>query len=91
MRVSGRGLKIPQRVIEELFSDLGYVCEEWIGVEASTARLGIFGTPESAVSKIVYCSESARGTVRCDLLLPIHEIPVVRNTALKKSLPLAIN
>jgi len=73
LRVSGRGLKVMERMIEDLFFDLGYRCEEWIGVEQSTARLGIFGTAHKPDSKMVFYLDSSRHVFKCDLLLPIYE------------------
>lgn len=73
MRVSGRGLRILERTIEDLFTDLGYRCEEWIGVENSGARLGIFGSVDKSESKMVFGIELSRGILKCDLLLPVCE------------------
>ena len=73
LRVSGRGLRILEPVVEELFADLGYRCEEWLGVENSKARLGIFGAIQSAAHKMVFCLECAHHHLKCDLLLPISE------------------
>jgi hypothetical protein len=71
LRVSGRGLRILEPVVEELFADLGYRCEEWLGVENSKARLGIFGAVQSSAHKMVFCLEWAHHHLKCDLLLPI--------------------
>ena len=71
LRVSGRGLRILEPVMEDLFADHGYRCEEWLGVEESAARLGIFGPVESSAYKMVFALEMARHLVRCDLLLPV--------------------
>lgn len=73
LRVSGRGLRILEPVVEELFADLGYRCEEWLGVEQSKARLGIFGAVQSSAHKMVFCLESGRSVLKCDLLLPVTE------------------
>lgn len=71
LRVLSRGLKIMERLLEELFSDVGYRCEEWVGVETSSARLGIFGTIHGPDLKMIVCLESSSRTRKCDLLLPI--------------------
>jgi hypothetical protein len=44
LRVAGRGLKVRELLVEELFAEVGYCCEEWVGVGDSTARLGIRGS-----------------------------------------------
>jgi len=79
MRVSGRGLKVMEPLVEDLFTDLGYRCEEWVGVENSGARLGIFGAADKAESKMVFCLETSREILKCDLLLPIYETFPVSN------------
>ena len=73
LRVSGRGLKIVESSVEDLLNDLGYRCEEWIGVKDSGARLGIFGTPHKSETKLVFCLEFNRQVLKCDLLLPIYD------------------
>jgi hypothetical protein len=44
LSVAGRGLRVREVLVEELFAEVGYCCEEWVGVEDSTARLGIRGS-----------------------------------------------
>jgi hypothetical protein len=73
LRISGRGLKVAECLIEDLFAEVGYRCEEWVGVTGSSARLGIFGAIDSPKLKMVFCLESARHRMRCDLLLPVHD------------------
>lgn len=73
LRVSGRGLRIIEPSVEELFADLGYRCEEWLGVENSKARLGIFGAVESLGHKMVFCLEWSHTILKADLLLPVIE------------------
>ena len=73
LRVSGRGLKIAEQAVEDLFAEVGYRCEEWVGVNGSDARLGIFGTIDTPNLKMVFCIESTRHRLRCDLLLPVND------------------
>ena len=73
LRLSGRGLKIAERLIEDLFDEVGYRCEEWVGVEDSSARLGIFGAIDAPKLKMVICLESTRQRLKCDLLLPVED------------------
>lgn len=73
LRVTGRGLRIGEKAIEELFDELGFRVEEWVGVEGSDTRLGIFGTIDAPTVKMVFCLQSVRHKLRCDLLLPIHD------------------
>jgi hypothetical protein len=73
LRMSGRGLKILEPIIEDLFAEVGYRCEEWVGVEGSEARLAIFGTIDAPNQKMVFCLESTRHRLRCDLLVPVND------------------
>jgi hypothetical protein len=71
LRVAGRGLKVMEHLINELFAEVGYRCEEWVGVQDSQARLGIFGNENKPDMKMVFCVESSRNILKCDLLLPV--------------------
>ncbi|MGH7793926.1 MAG: hypothetical protein ACREQ2_03350 [Candidatus Binatia bacterium] len=73
LRISGRGLKIAEKHIEDLFSEVGYRCEEWVGMDGSSARLGIFGAMDAPRLKMVFCLESTRQRLKCDLLIPVHD------------------
>jgi hypothetical protein len=84
LRVMSRGLKVMERLVEELFADVGYRCEEWVGVEASSARLGIFGTIAGAELKIIVCLEANSRTRKCDLLIPIYAPSCIPAVAVEK-------
>jgi hypothetical protein len=71
LRVSGRGLRILEPMIEDLFAEVGYRREEWVGVEATSARLGVFGAIDAPTQRMIFCLESSRHLLRCDLLLPV--------------------
>ena len=73
LRISGRGLKIIENQVENLFDEVGYRCEEWVGMDGSNARLGIFGAIDAPNLKMVLCLESSRQRVKCDLLLPVND------------------
>jgi hypothetical protein len=73
LRVSGRGLKRNEQLIGEILSTVGYRAEEWVGVDNSDARLGIFGAKRDDAAKMVFYVERTKRTVKCDLLLPIRE------------------
>ena len=71
LRISGRGLRIAESLVEDLFSEVGYRCEEWVGITGASARLGIFGAIDAPKLKMVLCLESTGTRLRCDLLLPV--------------------
>jgi len=73
LRVTGRGLRVAEYFIEELFDELGFRAEEWVGIDGSDARLGIFGTIDAPQLKMIFCLESVRHKQRCDLMLPITD------------------
>jgi hypothetical protein len=77
LRVAGRGLKIMEPLIEELFAEAGYHSEEWVGVQDSSARLGIFGNRNKLQLKMVFCLELSRNILKCDVLLPVFaDVPL---------------
>lgn len=84
LRVISRGLKVMERLLEELFADVGYRCEEWVGVETSSARLGIFGTIAGLELKIIVCLEANSRTRKCDLLIPIYAPSSIPGLAVEK-------
>jgi hypothetical protein len=71
LRVAGRGLRVMENLIEDLFVEVGYRCEEWVGVADSQARLGIFGANLRPELKMVFGVELTRNIFKCDLLLPV--------------------
>ena len=81
LQVSGRGLRIVEPIIEELFDEVGYRREEWVGVEGSSARLGVFGAIDKPKHRIVFCLESSRHVFKYDLLLPIIDSFATPNLA----------
>jgi hypothetical protein len=82
LRLSGRGLKYNERMIEDMFRGLGYSCEEWVGVDNSDIRLGTFGTKFDPAAKMILCLNCVRGALKCDLLLPVSEYtPAARLSA----------
>jgi hypothetical protein len=60
VRISGRGLRIAENLVEDLFTEVGYRCEEWVGIDGSEARLGIFGSIDAPRLKMVFCIETKR-------------------------------
>ncbi|MGH7872850.1 MAG: hypothetical protein ACREQO_11610 [Candidatus Binatia bacterium] len=82
VRISGRGLRIAENLVEDLFSEVGYRCEEWVGIDGSEARLGILGSIDAPRFKMVFCVETKRHTLKCDLLIPVVDdcpVPYLMN------------
>lgn len=71
LRVAGRGLKVMEHLIDELFAEVGYRCEEWVGAQDARARLGIFGNKNEPQLKMIFGLELSRNILKCDLLLPV--------------------
>ena len=42
VRISGRGLRIAENLVEDLFTEVGYQCEEWVGIDGSDGAFGNF-------------------------------------------------
>lgn len=79
LRITGRGIHVGEKLIDELFGELGFRIEEWVGVERSDTRLGIFATIDAPQQTMIFCIESVRQKLKCDLLLPIDEHNPVPN------------
>jgi len=70
LRVQVHSPCILHNLVKEKFNELGYDCDEWIGVENSNAQLAIFSAswPES---KVVFCADITQDLTKCDLLIPV--------------------
>jgi hypothetical protein len=73
LRISGRGLKMFERLAQELSYDVGYHCEEWITVQGSMTRFATFATFDRPHVKIILCLESSKAVHKCDFLLPVGD------------------
>jgi hypothetical protein len=73
LRVAGRGIRVAEQLIDELFDEIGLRSEEWLGIAGSRARLAIFGSIDAPTLKMAFSIESTRNTQKCDLLLPITD------------------
>ena len=73
LRIEGHGPGMSDSLVEELFRDFAYRCEEWVGVEGSDAQLAIFSPADEGGPKIVFCADVAKPTWKCDLLIPVSE------------------
>ncbi|HEY6197188.1 MAG TPA: hypothetical protein VI231_01150 [Candidatus Binatia bacterium] len=73
LRIEGHGAGMSDGLVEELFRDFAYRCEEWVGVEGSDAQLAIFTAVDGCGSKIIFCADIAKPAWKCDLLIPVPE------------------
>jgi hypothetical protein len=73
LRISGRGLKMFERLAQELSYDVGYHCEEWITDQGSTARFAALATLDRPHVKIILCLESSKAVHKCDFLFPVRD------------------
>ena len=85
LSVSGRELRIVEQLIESWFFEVGYGCEEWVGVASSNVRLGIFDAIGAPTQKMLFCLESSGNVIKCDLLLPIADNSTVSNAVAQKA------
>jgi hypothetical protein len=76
LRIAGRGLKMFEKLAQELCYDVGYRCDDWLTVQDTTVRLASFAAFDRPHVKIVLCLESSKATHRCDLLFPVVETPI---------------
>jgi hypothetical protein len=80
LRISGRGLKMFERLAQELCYDVGYHCEEWITVQSSMARLATFAAFDRPHVKIILCLETSQAVHKCDFLFPVGESVIAATT-----------
>jgi hypothetical protein len=73
LRIEGHGPGMIESVIEEVFGDLGYCCEEWLGIEGSHAQLGIFSPLKKEEPKLVLCIDLNGPMWKCDFLIPVSD------------------
>jgi hypothetical protein len=73
LRISGRGVRLVENFIDEFFNDIGYRCVEWVGLENSQSRLGIFSANRAPEAKLVFCLDDGRFGRQFSLLLPVRE------------------
>lgn len=60
LRVQAYGGGMVESVVEEVFHDVGYRCEEWVGIKGSSAGLAIFCPAEKDEPKMVFCIDAVR-------------------------------
>ncbi len=71
LRIEGKGLAGFDEGARRIFQDLGYQCEEWIGVEGSERRLASFHFGAEREPKLVFWANSQKYNHKCDLLIPV--------------------
>ena len=73
LRINGRGLSIIWQTIEDLFTEIGYRCDERIANDSVQQQLGIFTSFDAPRQTMVLTTKAVRGHQRYDLLLPIDD------------------
>ncbi|HEX9442609.1 MAG TPA: hypothetical protein VGA73_00745 [Candidatus Binatia bacterium] len=73
LRIEGHGAGMIESAVEEIFGDLGYRSEEWVGVEGSESQLGIFSPVDRQEPKLVLCIDSVKSAWKCDFLIPVSD------------------
>jgi hypothetical protein len=69
LRIEGQGPAVFEAVARPIFEDLGYRCEEWVGVEDSGQHLAAFCLETEHDLKLVFWADNP--SRRCDLLIPV--------------------
>lgn len=71
LRIKGSGSGMIERMVEEIFDDLGYRCEERVGLEGSAVQLAVFSPVKEVQPKMGFCFDGSRAMRRCDFLIPV--------------------
>jgi hypothetical protein len=77
LRIQWRGLAGFDGDARRILEDLGYRCEEWVGVEDSPQQLGAFYLGTDKEPKLVFWTDSRRDSHKCDLLIPVARFSAV--------------
>ncbi len=86
-RVRWHGSSLTSSVIGEMFSDLGYRCEEWVNAEKINWQLGIFTPAGKGEPKLAFCVAAHEASWECDFLLPMFDrllLPLYSNVRKKQ-------
>jgi len=84
LRIRVHGPYLLHNLFKEKFNEIGYGCEEWVGVENSNVQLAIFSSPWPE-AKVVFCADITKDVTKCDLLIPVLEETVsLHPSALQK-------
>lgn len=84
LRIEGHGPGMSDGLVEELFREFAYRCEEWVGVEGSDAQLAIFTAVDAGERKIIFCADIAKPAWKCDLLIPVSEQLILSASSARK-------
>jgi len=77
LRIQWRGSAGFDGGARRILEDLGYRCEEWVGVEDSGQQLAAFCLGTGKEPKLVFWTDSRRESHKCDLLIPVSRFSAV--------------
>ena len=84
LRIEGRGPGMTGGLVEELFRDIAYRCEEWVGVEGSESQLAIFCPENETEPKLVLCADISKPMWKFDLLIPLMDRVYVQESSVRR-------
>jgi hypothetical protein len=68
---SGHGLPAFDGLMENRLRDIGYYCDEWIGMENAASQLAILCSQQGETPKLVLYFSTDRFKWECDFLIPV--------------------
>ncbi len=73
LRIEGQGSAGYEEGARKILEDLGYRCEEWVGVEDSGQQLAAFCLEMQREPKLVFWADNHKCSHKCDLLIPVTQ------------------
>jgi len=83
-RIRWHGSPLTSGVIGEMFSDLGYRCQDWINAKRIDWQLSVFIPARGDAPKLIFCVAARESLWECDFLLPISRLVLPFNADLRK-------
>jgi hypothetical protein len=59
---------------KQILQDLGYQCAEWIGLEESESKLGVFRFGTQDMPALILFIQNRRALRNCDFLIPVVDL-----------------
>jgi hypothetical protein len=73
LRIARQGPSGFEGDARQILEDLGYCCEEWIGVKGSWPQMGAFSFGTKHLLKLVFWTQWHNNVQQCELLIPVMQ------------------
>lgn len=73
LKIKGQNMAEFEDEATKILYDLGYRCDEWMGLEDSDSQLGAFHLRKEPKPKIIAWFQNRKRSHRCEFLIPVNE------------------